>query len=359
MSTNMKKILIVDDSLVYRHALTSALSEEKDLEIVGSAKNGQEALDFIIKRNVDLITLDIEMPVMDGFQLISKLKLLPSRPKIIVFTSLDASGAGNALKALQLGANDFVTKVVGNGNINDSINEIKELLIPKIKSLLKVSSLDNLLRNEPSSASKVGASLHENTIRNLKPKYNFIFIGCSTGGPEALRLIFNNLRGDIMPPIFIVQHMPPIYTMYLAKALCENTSYNVIEAKHGDIVKSGMCYIAPGDFHLSVVSHGLLEMRICLSQEEKECFVRPSVNYLFRSAKNLIDKSLFIILTGMGNDGLQSVNDLINSGAKPDVLIQDEASSVVWGMPGEIFNKKLHSSILSLSMIKDSLLKII
>ena len=355
----MKKILIVDDSLVYRHALTSALAEEKGLEIIGTAKNGQEALDFIIKNKVDLITLDIEMPVMDGFQLISKLIILPACPKIIVFTSLDASGAGNALKALRLGANDFVTKVAGGGNINESINEIKELLVPKIKSLLKLNALENLLRNEAETVSTNSIINRENNIRNLKSKYHFIFIGCSTGGPEALRFIFNNLQGSIMPPIFVVQHMPPIYTMYLAKALCETTSYKVIEAKHGDIVKSGTCYIAPGDFHMTIVSHGLLEMRICLNQEEKECFVRPSVNHLFRSAKQVADKSLFIVLTGMGNDGLQSLHTLINNGAKPDVLIQDETSSVVWGMPGEIFNKKLHSSILNLSMIKDSLSKLI
>ena len=355
----MKKILIVDDSLVYRHALTSALSEEKGLEIIGTAKNGQEALDFIMKNKVDLITLDIEMPIMDGFQLITKLTILPNCPRIIVFTSLDALGAGNALKALRLGANDFVTKIAGGVNINESINEIKELLVPKIKSLLKLSALDNLLRNEVSPVNSNQPVNRENNLRNIKAKYSYIFIGCSTGGPEALRLIFNNLKGSVMPPIFIVQHMPPIYTMYLAKALCESTSYNVIEAKHGDIVKSGTCYIAPGDYHMTVVGHGLLEMKICLNQEEKECFVRPSVNHLFRSSKNMIEKSLFIVLTGMGNDGLQGIQSLINAGAKPDVIIQDEASSVVWGMPGEIFNKKLHSSLLSLSMIKDSLSKLI
>lgn len=358
----MKKILIVDDSLVYRHALNSALSEERDFFVMAALKNGQEALDYILKNSVDLITLDIEMPVMDGHQLIAKLKSLHSRPKIIVFTSQDKSGADNALKALHEGADDFVTKIAGDGDIKQSISEIKNILSPKIKSLLGITKVGVSQVSETVSSPQIDYSKQDdfkNELRKLKGSYSYIFIGCSTGGPEALRFIFQELRGNKMPPIFIVQHMPPIYTTYLAKSLSENTSYQVVEAKHGDIVKNGICYIAPGDFHMTVISNGSNELKISLNQDEKDCFVRPSVNHLFRSAKFICEKSLFVILTGMGSDGLTSIQYLFENKMRPDVLIQNEESSVVWGMPGEIFHKKLHSEIQGLVSIKGSLLKLI
>lgn len=353
----MKKILIVDDSLVYRHALNSALSEEGEFVIVGSSKNGQEALEFILKNHVDLITLDMEMPVMDGFQLIEKLVSLASRPKIIAFTSLDASGAGNAMRALRLGADDFVTKQVGDGDIKKSIDDIKSALIPKIKSLLRIDSIAPSIT--PLSSPVEISNRNTNNIRKLKLSYDYILIGCSTGGPEALRAIFTNLKGVKMPPIFIVQHMPPIYTAHLAKSLCESTSYKVVEAKNGDVAQSGFCYIAPGDYHMSISKFDGDKLKIRLNQEEKECYVRPSVNYLFRSAKEISSKSLFIVLTGMGNDGLAGVQYLVDASLLPDVLIQDEKTSIVWGMPGEIFQNKLHSEINDLSAIRESLLNII
>lgn len=352
----MKKILIADDSIVYRHALTSALSEESEFSVVGSVKNGQELIDYLAKNSVDLITLDIEMPIMDGFQVIEKLSQFPTKPKIIVFTSLDGQGAGNALKALQLGADDFVTKLEGSGDIAKNIADIKESLIPKIKSLLKINivSIGSPVLTAPVNNIKSINNLN----KKIKNNYKYILLGCSTGGPEALRFLFKDFNGKKMPPIFIVQHMPPVYTEYLAKALNEHTSYNVVEAKNGDMVKDGMCYIAPGDYHLIIANKpGSENLQIQLNKEEKECFVRPSVNFLFRSAKNIVENSLFVVLTGMGSDGADGIQFLIDK--KPDVLIQDEESSTVWGMPGEIYNRKLYSDIKSLIEIKEILSKII
>lgn len=354
----MKKVLIIDDSIVYRHALTSALSEEKGLSVLGTAKNGQEALEFMAKTQVDLITVDIEMPVMNGLELIERLSHLPTKPRIIVFTSLDTSGANNMMKALQLGADDFQTKIVGSGDISESIAEIKDLLVPKIKSLLGVT--EEIKKEAIPLRQNAPVIINSHSInKKIKMSYDYLFIGTSTGGPEALRFLFNDLNGKKMPPIFIVQHMPPLYTTYLAKALNEHTSYEVQEAKNGEIVKSGHCYIAPGDFHMSVVKNTNGEMKISLNQNDKECFVRPSVNVLFRSAKIVKPRSLFIILTGMGNDGLEGIRDLISSENSIDVLIQDESSSVVWGMPGEIFQKELYSEMLSLEKIKECVLKIV
>lgn len=358
----MKKILIVDDSLIYRHALNSALTEGQAIQVVGSVKNGQEALDFILKNPLDLITLDLEMPIMNGFQLIEKLASLPSRPRIIVFASADETGAENTMRALRLGADDFVTKIEGKGDVNDSIKDIKDSLIPKIYSLLKITGFEVPSRTPPPKATPTevvplrssGLAHGHNTLKKTGKDYDFIFIGTSTGGPEALRFLFKNFTGNRMPPIFIVQHMPAKYTSYLAETLKESTSYKVVEAKQGDVIKSGMCYVAPGDYHMTVDGN-----KISLNQEPQECFVRPSVNYLFRSGKALKNKSLFVVLTGMGNDGLEGIQELTDETASLNVLIQDEASSVVWGMPGEIYQRRLHSEIQSLINIKDILLRII
>ncbi len=352
----MKKILIVDDSIVYRHALNSALSEEKDFNVVGSVKNGQEALEFILKNPVDLITLDIEMPVMNGFQFIEKINAFPSKPSIIVFTSLDGLGADNALKALHLGADDFVTKLIGTGDISKSIGEIKDILVPKIRALLVAKSLKGQSLSFSNNETK--NFVNQINSKKIKLSYDYIVIGSSTGGPEALRFIFNELNGSKLPPIFIVQHMPPLYTTFLAKALNENSSYTVLEAKHGEMVKPGHCYLAPGDFHMTLEKIKNNQTRILLNQEEKECFVRPSLNCTLRSVAGFPDEFLFIVLTGMGNDGLEGIRDLYKLKA-PDVVIQDEESSVVWGMPGELFKANVYSEVRSLSEIKKLLKELI
>jgi two-component system chemotaxis response regulator CheB len=358
----MKKILIVDDSLIYRHALTSALSDESSFTVSASVKNGQEALSFILNNPLDLIVVDIEMPVMNGFQLIEKLAPLPTKPKIIVFTSLDNTGAENALKALKMGADDFVTKVTGEGDVVKSIADIKASLIPKIKSLLKINSTIQSTTsntNKDSAVDNAAVNLLPNKLKKLKSYFDYIILGASTGGPEALRFIFSNFKGTKMPPIFVVQHMPAMYTSYLAQTLGESTSYKVVEAKNGDIVKSGFCYIAPGDYHMTINSDNPTEIKIGLNKDPQECYVRPAVNCLFRSAKKIKSKSLFVVLTGMGSDGLQGIQSLSADSSDLNVLIQDEKSSIVWGMPGEIYQKKLYSEIQSLKDIKETLLNLI
>lgn len=349
----MKKILIVDDSLVYRHALNSALSESRDIQVVATVKNGQEAIDYIAKNPVDLVTLDIEMPVMDGFAVLQKLSIFPSRPKVIVFTSLDASGANNAIRALHLGAHDFLTKIEGTTDIGNNISEVREALLPKIYSLLH---LDNTYTHQSINLVPVVTKKSQKRLRALKKKYDYLFIGASTGGPEALRNIFEGLKGTNLIPILIVQHMPPLYTEMLAKALETHSSYKVLEAKNGMLVEKGKCYIAPGDFHMEVM-HKDGQLYIKLHQAEKECFVRPSVNYLFRSAENVATNSLFVVLTGMGNDGAAGIEKIIDQ--NPDVLIQDELSSVVWGMPGEIAARNLQTQEQTLVDIKSCIQKLI
>lgn len=342
----MKKILIVDDSLVYRHALNSALSECRDIQVVGAVKNGQEAIDFIAKNAVDLVTLDIEMPVMDGFAVLQRLSQFPSKPKVIVFTSLDSSGANNAIRALHLGAHDFLTKIEGTTDISNNISEVKDALLPKIYSLLH---LDKTYTHQTLASVPQDIKKSQNRIRPLKRKYDYIFIGSSTGGPEALREIFDGLKGVNLIPILIVQHMPPLYTAMLAQGLEANSSYKVVEAKNGMLVEKGRCYVAPGDYHMEVVLKDN-QLVIKLNQAEKECFVRPSVNYLFRSADSVASNSLFVVLTGMGNDGVAGIEKIIDK--NPDVLIQDESTSVVWGMPGEIAARNLQNQESKIGEIK-------
>lgn len=352
----LKKILIADDSLVYRHALNSALSECPGFQVVGAVKNGSEVLDFIAKNHVDLLTLDIEMPVMDGFTVLEKLKDFPSRPKVVVFTSIDAGGANNAIKALHLGAEDFVTKIEGSTDINNNIREVKDALLPKIYSLLHLADGGEAVSNFKSAVAPVPIAKRAESNRALKDKYSYILIGSSTGGPEALRTIFDGLRGKKQVPILIVQHMPPLYTAMLAKTLSLNSSYNVIEASDGMYVEQNHCYLAPGDFHMEIIPDGE-KLKISLHQKEKECFVRPAVNFLFRSSRDIAAKSLYLVLTGMGSDGADGIAAIYDKG--PDLIIQDEATSVVWGMPGEISKRKLETKVMSLSDIKNYINKLI
>ena len=319
------KVLIVDDSVVFRSAISTALSSVSDLEVVKSVPNGKLAVDAI--RNfpeIDLITLDMEMPVMDGMTAIKEIRQFNKKVIIIVFSSLTQKGAEKTIEALNLGANDFVTKpeaVQGSG-----FDSIAQELMPKI---LEFKRKFHSASHEVKSLAAQEVIKRPYQIKSNK-KLDLFLIGCSTGGPEVLTRIFQNLKDPIPQSILLVQHMPPMFTTKLAEMLNRISALEVVEAKDGMILKPNTCYIAPGDYHMSVENKV-----IKLSQAEKVCFVRPSVDVLFQSiAKHNGLQSAAIILTGMGEDGAQGALKLKQTGC--DIFIQDKESSVVWGMPGAV-----------------------
>lgn len=346
----------MDDSIIFRSGILKALTGQVGIEVVGSAANGKIALDKIKQLKPDIITMDLEMPIMDGISTIKEIRKDNKNLGILVFSDQSEVAARKTFEALAAGADDFIPKSIVKGE-GDSVELIRKELVPKINQFK-----DRLFKRTgivPTVSKTSINSIPDLNIKNSKIKRSdLIVLGCSTGGPEALRNIFKNLVGYKGPPILIVQHMPPVFTEQLAKLLTTASGWSVKEAKEGDLLQKDICYIAPGDYHMKLVK-GKDGYAIQLNQEEKVKSVRPAVDVLFKSvADNYIGQVLSIIMTGMGDDGLDGIKCLKQKGSQ--VVIQDKESSVVWGMPGAIFAANLFDSIVPLDeiskIIKDAVL---
>lgn len=331
------KILVVDDSIVFRSGITQALQTVPDLNVFKAVPNGKIAIDVLkLNPDVDLITLDMEMPIMDGLETIKEIRKTNKDVTIIVFSSQTVKGAEKTIEALNAGADDFLPKLEG-------INSIKEELLPKVLAFkdrqIKRSKI--IERKAPS----INPSLTVSSDIPIKPR--LILIGSSTGGPEALSTVFKSITEKVTIPMLLVQHMPPMFTEKLAAALSKLSPVEVREAKSGDTLTPGVCLIAPGDYHMTINKDGI----ISLNQKEKNCFVRPSVNVLLDSvAENFNKQVLNIVMTGMGDDGAIGTKKIHEKGAY--TYIQDKESSIVWGMPGSV-QKAIgeHARIISLDQI--------
>lgn len=345
------KILIVDDSVVFRMAIKQALEEIEGVSIVGTLSNGQLAVDWLKKNNdADLITLDMEMPILDGLSTIQEIRKFNKAIPIIVFSSLTTRGAEKTIDALSSGANDFVTKEEAGGaaSIEKSLEMIRESLNPKIlafrSKLKKESGAQEALSPKPAATPVIaprGAGGNCDPMAMTK-KPRLIVMASSTGGPEALTKVFSNLKkGASNVPILLVQHMPPMFTQKLAEMLsklCEG--YTVKEAVEGEFVKDNTCYVAPGDYHMVLTK----DLKISLNQKEKVCYVRPAANCLFESvADNYSKQVAAIVLTGMGEDGAEGIKKLSTHGSCN--FYQDENSCTVFGMPAAVQRTGLANEI--------------
>ncbi len=347
---NKIKVLIVDDSAIIRDILSEKLSGQTDIEVVGTAPDPYVARDKILRLNPDIITLDIEMPRMDGLTFLEKLMAYFPMP-VIVVSSVTAKDKFAAVKALELGAFDVVNKPGGSLTIGDVIEDI----------LFKIRQA-YLLRENYITKRKI---IDEQIIRKIRPvgkisimpgistTDRFIAIGASTGGTVALEYIIKNLPANL-PAILVVQHMPPEFTKQFADRLDDMSELNVKEAEEGEIITSGTVYIAPGGIHLSLARQGL-SLYTKLLDTQRENFQKPSVDVLFRSmAENAGKNSLGIILTGMGKDGSAGLLQMKNAGAQ--TVAQDEASSVVYGMPRSAVEIGAATEVISLDKIPDRII---
>jgi two-component system chemotaxis response regulator CheB len=317
------RILVVDDSVVIRKVLCDTLSKDPELDVVGSAVNGQIALAKIVQLKPDLVTLDIEMPVMDGLEALVELRKLHPTMPVIIFSTLTERGASSTLDALSFGASDYATKP-SNTNAPEAIEAIRSDLIPKIKALCTRRLLN--LKPPP------GLQLVSRGPVPANRRIEIVAIGTSTGGPNALAEVLPRLPKDLPVPIVVVQHMPPLFTRMLADRLASRSEIAVEEASAGVFLSPGHAWIAPGNFHMTVASVGL-KWRLELSQDPPEHSCRPAVDVLFRSvAKVCRANVLGVVMTGMGSDGVLGAQHIRQAGG--EVIIQDESSSVVWGMPG-------------------------
>lgn len=328
------KVLIVDDSVVFRTQIRSALESTEGVEVLGVAANGKIALEKMKVSIPDLMILDLEMPELNGIETLKEMKSLGLRTKVIVFSAVSQKGAQNTLDALNLGAVDFIPKPNGENN-----NTIQDLLIPKIQSLFE------LLPKESGHTSPL--KLGSYNWRSFKPEA--ILIGSSTGGPNALEKIFSQLQGPFQCPVFITQHMPPVFTASLATRISKLCHVPAEEGKDGEVVTPNKIYIAPGNFHMQLQKKlGLI--RISLNQQDPENSVRPAVDQMFRSAASIYSGTcLGLVLTGMGKDGLSGVQNLKQS--NNPIVIQDKESCIVFGMPGAIFEAGLYDSIQNIEGI--------
>jgi len=318
------RVLIVDDSAVIRRLLTAVIDTDPEIDVVGVAHDGQMGLDRIDELQPDLVTLDVEMPIMDGIATLRHIRKRYPRLPVVMFSTLTERGASATIEALSLGASDYVTKPSNVGSIGVAIERVKEQLIPKIKALCPRRS------TVPRAAPVVGAP----RPRAATTGFDVVAIGSSTGGPSALREVLAALPSSFPLPIVITQHMPPLFTKQLADRLHDGCAISVREAVTGDLLAPGLALIAPGDRHL-VFARKANGVTAKLSDAPAENFCRPSVDTMLRSVHATFGgRVLTVMLTGMGADGCKETGLLRDAGGY--VIAQDEESSVVWGMPGAV-----------------------
>jgi two-component system chemotaxis response regulator CheB len=321
--------------------LTDVLSSDSAIEVVGTASDGRIALSKLSQLKPDLITLDIEMPVMNGLEALAAIRKLHPKLPVIMFSTLTEHGAAATLDALSLGASDYATKPSDTGSYAIALERIRAELIPKIKALCGIAPAKTSGLTVPRPALKVRP--HTN------PRLEIVAIGTSTGGPNALAEVLPRIPADFPVPIVVVQHMPPIFTRMLAERLASRSAFAVEEGASGTTLSEGHAWIAPGDFHMKVIRTGL-RARLDLNQEAPENSCRPAVDVLFRSvAKAYGPNVLAVVMTGMGSDGVLGARDIRDAGG--NVIIQDEASSVVWGMPGLVHASGLDDACYPLNQL--------
>ncbi|HEX5273354.1 MAG TPA: chemotaxis response regulator protein-glutamate methylesterase [Gemmataceae bacterium] len=336
------RILVVDDAVVVRRMLTEVLNGDPGLEVVGTAANGVIALAKLPQVNPDLVIMDVEMPEMDGLQTLKALRKTYRRLPVIMFSTLTQRGATSTLDALALGANDYVTKPANVGSVAAGMQRIREQLIPKVKALCGRAAAP---ATAPAPAARPAPA------RMLPPtgRVELVVIGVSTGGPNALATVLPTLPADLPVPVLIVQHMPPIFTRLLSERLAAQSAVRVAEGAEGVKVAPGAVWLAPGDYHMEAARDGTA-VRLRLQQGPPENSCRPAADVLFRSAAAVYGPGvLAVVLTGMGQDGLRGAEAVREAGGH--VIAQDEATSVVWGMPGFVARAGLADRVLPLTEV--------
>jgi two-component system, chemotaxis family, protein-glutamate methylesterase/glutaminase len=318
------RILVVDDSVVIRKVLSATLSADPELEVVGSAGDGRIALAKIAQLHPDLVTLDIEMPVLNGLETLAELRKLYPKLPVVMFSTLTERGAAATLDALSLGASDYATKPSNTGSGAEASTAIRAELVPKIKTLCARPVPRPAYLPPPRPVVPVRRPAHR--------RIEIVAIGTSTGGPNALAEVLPRLPRDFPVPIVLVQHMPPVFTRLLAERLNGRSQIRIEEGSAGATPCPGQAWIAPGNFHMTL-KRSAIGSRLELNQDSPENSCRPSVDVLFRSVAEVYGANvLAVVMTGMGSDGVIGAERIRRSGG--EVIIQDEASSVVWGMPG-------------------------
>lgn len=345
---NRIKVLIVDDSALVREVLTQGLAQDPEIEVVGQAPDPYMARDLILKLKPDVLTLDVEMPHMNGVEFLRR--LMPQHPlPVLMVSALTERGKKVTLDALEAGAVDFVTKP--SIDIARGLNEMLGELQAKIKAVAK-ANVSGWKRDGSSLTRDIVDSYGNYAISSKK----IVAIGASTGGTEAIRYIMSQFPAN-MPCVLIVQHMPPGFTAMFAERLNAQSEMTVKEARNGDYLQQGYALVAPGDYHIEI-RHVEDVYRVYLHQREKVCGHRPSVDVLFDSlARYIGPDAVGVILTGMGDDGARGMVAMRQVGAR--TIAQDEATSVIFGMPRMAYKRGGTDRLIPLNDIPGAILNLL
>jgi len=365
MTTEPIRVLVVDDTSLYRKLLSDVLQQIDGTEVVGTASNGTIALAKVTQCHPDLLTLDVEMPAMNGLETLRRLRDVAPQVGVIMVSAHTTQGAKITMEALDLGALDFITKPEGKDpaqNMADLRRQLHPLLSTfrtrkQVKSLLR--SPNGSLSRRPTAEAEVGSTLplpvEPVTPRLTAPptggRIEIVAIGVSTGGPQALAQLIPKLPGHLGVPIVVVQHMPPMFTAALAESLDRKSALTVVEGQHEQILEPNTVYIAPGGKHMKIVRRGAQQYPCLLvTNDPPENHCKPSVDYLFRSvAQGYGNRALGVIMTGMGADGTLGLRLMKRQGAT--VFAQDEASCVVYGMPMEAIKAGVVDTVVPLEQL--------
>ena len=342
------RVMICDDSLVIRGAIARMLESDPAIRVVAKVSNGRAAIEELGRTRVDVVVLDIEMPVLDGMAALPLLLRADPGLRVIMASTLTTRGADIAMRALRLGAADYVPKPSSVGTGGD--DAFRREIIEKVKGLAR-------LRRRPQAA---GAQPPTTRLALRPPPRmppRLLAIGSSTGGPQALFSLFQGLGRGLDVPVVLTQHMPATFTPILAEHITRLGAMPCHEAQDGEPLRPGRIYLAPGDRHL-LVGAGKSGLHAQLSTSPPENYCRPSVDPMLRSATEACDGRILIaMLTGMGHDGLAGTRQAIAAGAA--AIAQDEATSVVWGMPGAIAQAGLCHAVLPLPALAPKLLDLL
>jgi two-component system chemotaxis response regulator CheB len=361
------RVMVVDDSAVIRGLLSRALENDPELRVVASVGDGQMAVSAMNRQTIDVIVLDIEMPVMDGLTAIPKLIEIDPAVKIIMASTLTARGADISMRALRAGAADYVTKPSSTRELG-AADMFKRELVSKVKVLAQAARRTGTRPRPGGRPDRPLTPVTLPRLRSMDPsavvlrpvptpfQADIIAIGASTGGPQALFEVLSHLKSGLPQPILITQHMPATFTTILAEHISRQCGIPCTEAKEGEPIKGGHIYLAPGDFHMVLALRNGSTV-LSINKEAPENFCRPAVDPMMRSIAKIYGRRILsVILTGMGQDGMRGCTEVVNGGGM--VIAQDEPTSVVWGMPGAVATAGICSAMLPLREIGPYIRKI-
>lgn len=356
------RAVVIDDTIVYRKIVGDVLKEIPFVEVVGTANNGKIALSKIDSLRPDFITLDIEMPELNGIEVLQALKDKSYAPVVIMLSTLTQHGSEMTIKALELGAFDFVPKP-DQGKMAENMEKVRAAILPIVNALKRQKETKFKIHDkiQPKVAGPITDKPRQPPPvvqkQVTRSKSEIVGIGISTGGPNALTRMIPMLPGNLKAPVLIVQHMPPLFTASLANSLNNKSALHVKEAENGDTIEPGKIYIAPGGKQMKIIAGADgITRKIKITDDPPENSCRPSVDYLFRSiAQYYVGRATGVIMTGMGSDGSKGLVQMKNNGSI--VIAQNEETCTVYGMPKEPIESGIADIVAPLEKIAEEIVK--